>query len=88
MKHLPVINVAEAKEIERGRRLKKPLGQLNFFGHLLIKVVKTLFLTGQMGAYIDMQNFSQIGQCLKNLIFKGQPQLLLKKKGYILHYFA
>ena len=40
-----------------------------------------------MGAYIDMQNFSQIGQRLKNLIFKGQPHILLKM-GYILHYFA
>ena len=40
-----------------------------------------------MGAYIDMQNFSQIGQRLKNLIFKGQPHILLKM-GYILQYFA
>ena len=40
-----------------------------------------------MGAYIDMQNFSQIGQGLKNFIFNGQPHILLKM-GYILHYFA
>ena len=40
-----------------------------------------------MGAYIDMQNFSQIGQRLKNLIFKGQPHILLKM-GHILRYFA
>ena len=42
-----------------------------------------------MGAYTNMQNFSQIGQHLKNLIFKGQSHILLKCAifGIILHRF-
>ena len=42
---------------------------------------------GQMGACIDRQNLRQMGQRLKNLIFKGQPHILLKM-DYILHYFV
>ena len=62
-------------------------GAADLRSHFFTKVNETIFSEGQMGAYTNMQNFSQIGQNLKNLIFKGQPHILLKMCNFW-HYFA